>query len=48
MDKQAVEASQELTGPVEIDPSLLELISGGGEGGSGDDGPPPPAPKGTW
>lgn len=36
--------------PVEIDPQLLKLISGGdGEGDGGTPAPPPgDAPKGTW
>lgn len=54
MDNQpaAIDLVPELDTPVEIDPQLLKLISGGGEGnGNGSGGTPPPngdAPKGTW
>ncbi len=52
MDHQpaAIDLVPELDAPVEIDPQLLKLISGGGEG-NGSGGTPPPtgdAPKGTW
>lgn len=51
--RAALDFSPELDEPVEIDPQLLKLISGGDGEGDGDGGSPPPpppgdAPKGTW
>lgn len=51
MDKPAaIDLCPDLDEPVDIDPQLLKLISGGGEGdGSGGTTPPAgDAPKGTW
>ena len=53
MDNQpaAIDFRPELDEPVEIDPQLLKLISGGDGEGNGSGGTPPPtgdAPKGTW
>jgi hypothetical protein len=52
MDKPAaIDLCPALDEPVEIDPQLLKLVSGGGGEGDGSGGTTPPtgdAPKGTW